>query len=154
MRWCERFAAFGGLALIAVIAVEVASVTGGLFGKPMLGDTEIVELLVGIAVACFMPYCQIRGANVIVDFFTMKLSQRARHSLDAIMYFVVAIIVTVLTERMIEGGFTQFERDRVSMFLRIPQWWGYAVASLAAILWTVVCFYTAWERARAALHRA
>jgi TRAP-type C4-dicarboxylate transport system permease small subunit len=147
LRWSERFAAFGGLLLVAAVGVTLVSVIGAdLFGKPLLGDTEIVELLMGVAVACFMPYCQMRGANVIVDFFTMKASQRTKDALDAIAYVVFAVIVAVLAERMIEGGITQFERERVSMFLRIPQWWGYAGASVASLLWLAVCAYTAWER--------
>ena len=39
---------------------------------------------------------------------------------------------------------------RTSMFLKIPQWWGYALASAAALLWMLVCLRTAWDRARAA----
>lgn len=147
MRWSERFAAFGGAALLGAIAVTLVSVLGSaLFGKPLLGDTEIVEILVGVAVACFMPYCQMRGANVIVDFFTARASARLRDALDAVAFAVFTVIVAVLTERMIEGAFTQYERERVSMFLRIPQWWGYAAASVAGVLWVAVCAWTAWER--------
>ena len=67
-----------------------------LFGKPLLGDTEIVELLIGIAIACFMPYCQMRGANVIVDFFTMKASDRTKAGLDAFMTLVFAMAIVAV----------------------------------------------------------
>jgi TRAP-type C4-dicarboxylate transport system permease small subunit len=133
--------------LVTLVSVIGASV----FGKPLLGDTEIVELLVGIAIACFMPYCQMRGSNVIVDFFTMKASPRTKAGLDALMTLVFAIIVAILTERLIEGTVIQYERERVSMFLRLPQWWGYCAASIAAVVWTAVTFYTAWESLRRAL---
>ena len=114
--------------------VTLVSVVGSsVFGKPLLGDTEIVELLIGIAIACFMPYCQMRGSNVIVDFFTMKVPDRTRAGIDACMTLVFAIIVAILTERLIQGTFIQYERERVSMFLRLPQWWGYAIASLAVV---------------------
>jgi len=151
-RAAELMAALGGLALLLVMAVTLVSVIGSsLFGKPLLGDTEIVELLIGIAIACFMPYCQMRGANVIVDFFTMKASDRAKAGLDALMTLVFAIIVAILTERLIQGAIIQYERERVSMFLRLPQWWGYAVASVAALVWSAVTFFTAWESLRRAL---
>jgi TRAP-type C4-dicarboxylate transport system permease small subunit len=145
----EKLAAFGGLALVGVVAVTLVSVIGGRFGRPLLGDTEIVELLCGIAVASFMPWCQMRGANVIVDFFTARAPQRVRDFLDAVAYALFAVIVAVLTERMIEGAWTQYERGRVSMFLQLPQWWGYALAAAACVLWTAVCGFTAWERLRA-----
>jgi TRAP-type C4-dicarboxylate transport system permease small subunit len=151
-RWSEWCAAAGGFALLLVMLVTLVSVIGSsVFGKPLLGDTEIVELLIGMAIACFMPYCQMRGSNVIVDFFTMKVSERGKAGLDAVMTLAFAIIVAILSERLIEGAVIQYERDRVSMFLRLPQWWGYAVASIASVLWTAVTFYTAWESLRRAL---
>jgi len=151
-RAAELIAAVGGVALLLVMAVTLVSVIGSaVFAKPLLGDTEIVELLIGIAIACFMPYCQMRGANVIVDFFTMKASDRTKAGLDAFMTLVFAIIVAILTERLIQGAIIQYERERVSMFLRLPQWWGYAVASLAALVWSAVTFFTAWESLRRAL---
>ena len=139
-RLAEWFAAAGGFALLGVMVVEVVSIAGGLLGKPILGDSEIVEMLCGIAIMCFMPYCQLRGGNVIVDFFTMKASQRTRDGLDALMHISVALVVAVVTWRLIDGAFTQYERERVSMFLRLPQWWGYGLASIAAVLWVVACF--------------
>jgi TRAP-type C4-dicarboxylate transport system permease small subunit len=153
-RIAEWFAAAGGFALVAALLVTVASVlSNDIFGKPILGDTEIVEMLMGIAVAAFMPWCQVRGANVIVDFFTMKFPKRLNDAIDAFAYIVFAVIVTVLTWKMIDGTITQYERERVSMFLKLPQWWGYALASLSAVLWVLVCLRTAWDRARSAFAR-
>ena len=150
-RLAEWFAAAGGLALFAALLVTVASVVSNdLVGRPILGDTEIVEMLMGIAVAAFMPWCQVRGANVIVDFFTMKFPKRVNDAIDAFAYLVFAVIVAVLTWRLVEGTFTQYERERVSMFLKLPQWWGYALASVSAVLWVLVCLRTAWDRARSA----
>jgi TRAP-type C4-dicarboxylate transport system permease small subunit len=150
-RVAEALAAFGGFCLLAVMAVEMVSVGGGLFGKPLLGDSEIIEMLCGVAIACFMPYCQLRGGNVIVDFFTMRLPAPARDALDAVMHLVVAVVVAILTWKLIDGALTQHERGRTSMFLQLPQWWGYALASVAAVVWTVACCATCWQRLRAAL---
>lgn len=152
-RIAEAFAAIGGVCLLGVMAVEVVSVIGGLFGKPLLGDSEIVEMLCGVAIACFLPYCQVRGGNVIVDFFTMKLPERARDAIDVLMQLVVTLVVAILTWKLVEGAFTQYERGRTSMFLQLPQWWGYAGASLAAIVWTAACIGTVRQRVRAVMRR-
>ena len=147
----EAFAVIGGVALLGVVAVTLVSVVGGsLFGTPLLGDTEIVELLIGGAIACFMPYCQVRGAHVIVDFFTMKAPDRVKAAVDGVMMLMVALIVAILTERLIQGTIDQYTRERVSMFLRLPQWWGYAVAAAAAVVWTAVTVATAWDSLRRA----
>lgn len=147
----EALALLGGLALLAIIAVELYSVVGGLFGQPLLGDTEIIELLCGVAVAAFMPYCQLQGGNVMVDFFTARCTQRTRDLLDAVMQFVAALVVAVITWRLIAGGLGQYERARVSMFLQLPQWWGYAGAGFAAVVWTIACFATSAWKVRAVL---
>jgi TRAP-type C4-dicarboxylate transport system permease small subunit len=131
--------------------VLVATVVGGAFGSPILGDSEIVELLVGIGVFAFLPYCQLRGSNVIVDFLTQPLSARAKAMLDALMGIVFVLVAAVLTWRLIEGGLQAFERSRRSMFLQLPDWWGYAVGGVAMLLWIAVCALTtwrSWQRAR------
>ena len=124
--------------------VLVATVIGGAFGRPILGDSELVELLCGIAVFAFLPYCQLRGANVIVDFFSQPLPLRARHWLDAAMGLVFVFVAAILTWRLAEGGITAWERSRKSMFLQLPDWWGYVIGVLAMLLWVAVCAYTAY----------
>src|SRR5688572_29129716 len=114
--------------------VLVATVVGGAFGRPILGGSEIVELLVGVAVFAFLPYCQLRGANVIVDFFTQPLPKRAQHALDGLMGVVFIFVAAILTWRLVEGGLTAYERSRRSMFLQLPDWWGYALGAIAMVL--------------------
>ena len=134
----------GGLAMAAAMLVLVATVVGSAFGRPILGDSELVELLVGMAVFAFLPWCQLRGSNVIVDFFSQPLPLRVRHGLDALMGVAFVFVAAILTWRMIEGGLTAWERSRVSMFLQLPDWWGYLVAVLAMLLWIVVCCWTTY----------
>jgi TRAP-type C4-dicarboxylate transport system permease small subunit len=137
-------ALLGGLAMLAAMLVLVGTVIGGAFGNPILGDSELVELLVGMAVFAFLPYCQLRGSNVIVDFFSQPLPLRARHGLDALMGIAFVFVAAVLTWRMVEGGLTAWERSRRSMFLQLPDWWGYAVAVVAMLLWIAVCCFTTY----------
>jgi TRAP-type C4-dicarboxylate transport system permease small subunit len=142
----ERAALVGGFALLGAMLTMVATVVGAAFGRPLLGDSEIVELLGGIAVFTCLPYCHLRGANVIVDFFTQRLPARARDWLDAAMNLVFAAVAVVLTWRAVAGGITAFERGKASTFLQLPDWWGYAVGTAAMTLWIAVCLFVAWER--------
>ena len=145
-RLSERVALVGGIALLGAMLTMIATVVGAAFGKPLLGDSEIVELLGGITVFTFLPYCHLRGSNVIVDFFTQRLSGRAQDWLDAVMNLVFAAVAVALTWRLIEGGITAYERDKRSMFLQLPDWWGYAIGAIAMLLWIAVCLFIAWER--------
>lgn len=153
MRACEGVALVGGAALLATMATMLVTVVGAAFNRPLLGDSEIVELLGGIVIFAFLPYCHLRGANVIVDFFTQPLPKAARDWLDALMNAAFAAVAALLTWRLIDGGIAAFDRDRRSMFLQLPDWWGYAVGAVAMILWVVVCVFVAWERAQQARGR-
>ena len=145
-RLCERIAVLGGAALLAAMAVLVLTVLSGAFGRPVLGDSELVEFFCGVAAFAFLPYCHLRGSNVIVDFFTQGLPQRAKDGLDALMNLVFTLVALVITWRLAAGGLTAWERAKKSMFLQLPEWWGYAIGVTAALLWVAVCAWTAWER--------
>ena len=41
---------------------------------PWSGDFELTGVAAGAAIALFMPWCQLRRGNIIVDFFTAKAS--------------------------------------------------------------------------------
>jgi TRAP-type C4-dicarboxylate transport system permease small subunit len=125
----------GGVLLVAAMAVTVASVLRAAFGRPILGDTEIVEMLVGVAIAWFMPWCQVRGAHVRLDVFTARAPESVRHGLDAASGLVVAVVVTVLAWRLVQGGLDAFERGRETMFLQLPFWWAYGAAAVGMLLW-------------------
>jgi TRAP-type C4-dicarboxylate transport system permease small subunit len=139
-RW---LAIAGGLALVAAMAVTVASVLRAAFGRPILGDTEVVEMLAGVAVAWFMPWATVRGAHIRLDVFTARAPAAIRSALDAIAAVIVAVIVAVLAWRLIQGGLDAHERGRETMFLQIPLWWAYAAASLGMVLWAVTALAAA-----------
>jgi TRAP-type C4-dicarboxylate transport system permease small subunit len=150
MRLCEAWGLVGGAALLGAMAAMVVTVAGAAFGKPLLGDSEIVELLGGVAVFAFLPYCHLRGANVFVDFFTRPLSPRANAWLDAAMNLVFAAVAMVLAWRLAQGGLGAYERSKNSMFLQLPDWWGYALGTASMLLWIAVCLFVAWESMRQA----
>lgn len=139
----EALAVFGGIVLLAMTAFTVISVVGRTgFDLPVLGDQEIVELGCAIAIFSFMPYCQMRAANVIVDFFTARLNQAARDGLDATMNAIFSVCILIVTWRLAVGGIATFHASDASMFLRIPQWWGYALAFMGCIAWSLACIYS------------
>jgi len=134
-----------GMLLLAAVVVTSASVIRGAFGRPILGDSEIVEMLLGVAVVLCMPLCEMKGAHVVVDFFTQKLPQRGLSGLDAVMRVVVAVVVAVLAWRLAIGGYNMWDRERDTMFLQLPFWWGYAGAALGMMAWSLCAIFVAAE---------
>jgi len=145
LRLTEWLAAAGGLILVFAILVTVASVVMARFGRPVLGDIEIVSLAAGVAIAFFLPYCQMRGGNVVITIFTARLPRHWRAMLDLVMTIAFAVVVVVLTWRLMQGGIDAFNRGRASMFLQLPQWWGFAGAAVGMALWVVVTLFTTFE---------
>jgi TRAP-type C4-dicarboxylate transport system permease small subunit len=140
-----------GFLLVGAVGVTTASVLrGALFGRPLLGDSEIVEMLLGVAVALCLPLVEMKGAQVMVDFFTQKLPARGIAGIDALMRALAALVIAVLAWRLAIGGWNAWDRERETMFLQLPYWWGYAGAAVGMSLWTVCAGFVAVEAAQKA----
>ena len=123
-----RFAILGGLIITAFAAVTVASIIGRtFFNHAILGDFEITEIGLAIAVFLFLPYCLLQRGNVVIDFFTMSVSERSKALLDAIGNLAFALIAALLIWRLYLGGIEKYTYDEGSMLLDIKTWWAYAV---------------------------
>lgn len=141
-------AILAGFLLLGAVAVTTASVLqGAAVNRPILGDSEVVEMLLGVAVALCLPLGEMKGAHVLVDFFTQKLPQRGIAGLDAVMRAIGAAVVAVLAWRLAIGGYNMWDRERETMFLLIPYWWGYAGAAFGCALWTACAAFVAVESA-------
>jgi TRAP-type C4-dicarboxylate transport system permease small subunit len=85
-------ASIGGLILVALALMTLASVIGrAFFSSPIQGDIELVQLGCAVCIACFLPYTQFQRANIIVDFFTDKCSDKTKELLDGIHAFYRAL---------------------------------------------------------------
>lgn len=140
---CRAFAALGGLVLVAVMLMTVASILRrALIGAPIPGDFELVEIGSAIIIACFLPWCQVTGGNVLVDVFTMKAGARTTHALGSMGDLVYLVLAGLLTWRMILGA-SEFARyGEQSMVLRIPIWWGFLIIVPAMALLIVTILFT------------
>lgn len=136
---------FGGSVLIAMLGVSVVSVVGRkFFDSPVQGDFELVQLGCAVCVACFLPWCQIEKGHVIVDFFTLKLSPRARTRLDAIGALLLALCAALLAWRLALGTISVWTNQETTMILGAPIWLGYAPLVPAFALLAATGLYTAW----------
>lgn len=141
---CVAFAIFGGLLLSAGATLTVVSVLGRyLFSAPITGDVELVELGAGAAVSAFLPYCQLRGGNVLVDFFTGGLSDAGRARLDAVHSLVFAFCAGLVAWRMTLGGIDAYLVNDQTMVLGAPTWISFVVMVPSFGLLCLVCLYGA-----------
>lgn len=140
---CRFFAGIGGLTLLAMMLMTVASVTlRGVVGAPISGDFELVEMGSAIAIFCFLPWCQITGGNVLVDFFTQKTGPRLNHALEALGDLLYLAIAALLLWRMWHGAVEMREYGEQSMVLRLPIWTSFIVILPAMALLVATCAAT------------
>lgn len=142
-RLCKIFAATGGIVLTGLTLVTVASVLGrALFGTPIPGDFELVELGCAIAVSAFLPYCQIQEGNVIVDLVTAKAPKSVNHILGALGDLLLFAISALICWRMVHGCYDLIDYEEVSMVLEIPIWWAFPPMIISFALLCVACLST------------
>jgi TRAP-type C4-dicarboxylate transport system permease small subunit len=147
----RAFALAGGALLVAITAMSVWSIAGRtLRGRPVAGDFELVQIGCAAAVAAFLPYCQLRRGNIIVDFFTTRAGPRTQAGLDAFGALLVAAVMAFLAWRTTAGMLTVKASNEISMIVGFPIWIGYAAIVPSLVLTTLVAVATAVESGKAA----
>jgi TRAP-type C4-dicarboxylate transport system permease small subunit len=152
-RWlfyvARTFAACGGLVLVAIALMSVASIASRFLRSSGLpGDFELVQLGCAVAVAAFLPWGQMRGNHVMVDFFTEGLSSHAKDWLDALGALLLALCAVVLTWRMVIGTVDLRNSQESSMLLGVPTWYAYALMTPSFALLALTALYTVWLKLR------
>jgi TRAP-type C4-dicarboxylate transport system permease small subunit len=142
----KLFAIAGGLMMTALTLMSLYSIVmRNLLGNPIQGDFELVQIGCAIAVAAFLPYCQLRDGNIVVDFFTMRASHSTKSRLDGFAAVLMGLALGLLAWRGAVGGLSAKASAETSMIMGLPVWWGYAPMALAFALASVTAFYCAWR---------
>ena len=157
----DATAVAGGLILTAIILLTVASIAGRALGGlaraapslavfgPVPGDFEIVSMAGAVAVAAFMPLCQMRAGHIVVDLLFRGAGPRWQ-TLFAILGNVLFVPIGALIARAaLAGALDRHGYGETTMLLRLPAWWGPAALALCFAL-AVAC--AAYLAARDAWH--
>jgi len=148
-RLINLWALLGGLMLLAVVAVNMISIIGSIFGKPFPGDFELTEMGVAIAVFAFLPYCQLVGANVSADIFTAGASRRTIAFFTMLGSLVALGFAGLLIWRMYYGMLDQKEYDYTTTILQIPHWMAFLPILLSLALLALAALVTLLRDAKA-----
>ncbi|HLT79064.1 MAG TPA: TRAP transporter small permease [Ferrovibrio sp.] len=147
-RFCRWLATAGGFILLVAAIVTVVSVLGRYFlNAPIPGDIEIGGFLMAAAIALFLPECQLRKGNVIVDVFTVAAPVKMQAALDAVASLTVAVAAAVIAWRMGIGMVELRAARDETMVLRLPTWIGFIVVVPSLVLLAVASLIAAWRDA-------
>lgn len=126
-RVAATFAVAGSAVAFAAALMVVTSITlRALTTRPIQGDVEMTQFAVALAISLALPWCQLRGANIIVDFFTQRLPVRQVRWLDGVGALLMAAMCALLAWRTSVGALSVREAGETSMILGLPMWWAYA----------------------------
>jgi TRAP-type C4-dicarboxylate transport system permease small subunit len=148
-RLVEWWAVAGGVFLILIVIMNTTSVVmAALFGRPFAGDYEMTEQLVAVAAFAFLPYCQIKGANVTADIFTSKAGPRFIGFVTALASALALAFAAILLWQMTKGMIDTRKYNYQTAVLGLPTWYTYipilgsllvlAVASVVTLIESVL----------------
>jgi TRAP-type C4-dicarboxylate transport system permease small subunit len=120
-------AILAGVLLTIITLITCVSLIGrNVLGATLAGDFELTGVAAGAAIALFMPWCQLRRGNIIVDFFTAKASQATTDGLDRFGALLLAGVMALLAWRTVIGGLNAYRSNSGTMMLGFPEWVIYA----------------------------
>lgn len=116
-------AILAGVLLTVITLMTCISLIGrNTTGWTIVGDFELSGAAAGAAIALFMPWCALRRANIIVDFFTARASDRTNAALDRLGALLLAAALGLMAWRTTIGGLNAWSSQSATMMLGLPEW--------------------------------
>ena len=134
-------AVMAGVLLTVITLMTCVSVIGrNTVGWTIVGDFELSASAAGAAIALFLPWCQFRRGNIIVDFFTTKASAATQLRLDRLGALLLALVMGLMAWRSGIGGLNAWKSQAGSMMLGFPDWVVYCGMVPPLVLTAVIGF--------------
>jgi TRAP-type C4-dicarboxylate transport system permease small subunit len=132
-------AILAGVLLTVITLMTCVSLLGrNTIGITLVGDFELTGVAAGAAIALFLPWCQLRRGNIIVDFFTSRASDRTNAALDRFGALLLAAAMGLLAWRTVLGGLNAYNTHSGTMMIGFPEWIVYAVMAPALALTALI----------------
>jgi TRAP-type C4-dicarboxylate transport system permease small subunit len=142
-------AILAGMLLTVITLMTCVSLIGrNTVGWTIVGDFELAGAAAGAAIALFLPWCQVRRGNIIVDFFTARASERTNAQLDRLGALLYALALGLMTWRTTVGGLNAWASKSGTMMMGFPEWVIYVGMVPPLLLCTVIGLVQAFGAAR------
>jgi TRAP-type C4-dicarboxylate transport system permease small subunit len=134
-------AILAGVLLTGITLMTCISLIGrNTVGITLVGDFELTGIATGAAIALFMPWCQIKRGNIIVDFFTAKAHAMVNERLDRLGDLLLALVFALLAWRTTLGGLNAYATGSSSMMMGLPEWIVYVAMVPPFVLTSLIAF--------------
>ncbi|MCM2973320.1 TRAP transporter small permease [Larsenimonas suaedae] len=138
-RLAAGLALVGGLLLLGAIALSLTSMVGRrLWAAPITGDMELLQMTMAVAVACFLPLCEINDRHIRVDIVATVLPAGVNRALLVISHLMLACVSALLLWRTALMTQDSFLFNAQSVQLGLPEG-AFQVAMLPGLTLMSVC---------------
>jgi TRAP-type C4-dicarboxylate transport system permease small subunit len=132
-------AVLAGVLLTVITLMTCVSLIGrNTVGWTIVGDFELSGAAAGAAIALFLPWCQFRRGNIIVDFFTTRASPRTNATLDRMGALLLGLAMSLLAWRTTIGGIKAWQSQSGTMMIGFPEWIVYCAMVPPLVLCAVI----------------
>lgn len=133
------------VALLVGFMTTTSVVMRALINTPIPGDVELTQVGIALAISLCLPVCQLRRANILVDFFTQRCSGRSRQILDGIGCWMLVLMYVLLAWRTGVGAISVRQAGETTMILSVPMWWAYASLAPGLALAALIALTQGWR---------
>lgn len=142
------FAYIAFLSIIIESLVVFFSILGRVFlSTPLVGDYELVQFFSLLAISFSLPYVFLNKSNIIVEFFTERVSsKKIISSLDRFANFAGFISLLALSFLSFSGLADVYKSGQTTIILEIPLYAYYLPIALGMLLACCVSFFLFFEK--------
>ena len=140
----KLFAILAGVLLTGITLMTCGSlIARNTVGVSIVGAFELTGVAAGAAIALFMPLCQLRRGNIIVDFFTATLRPATNDRLDRFGAVLLAAIFALLAWRTSLGGWNSYSTNSETQIMGFPEWITYVTMIPPFVLTMLIALHQA-----------
>ena len=128
----------GGVALLAMITIVIASIIGRAFIwaglKPIMGDYELVGIGMGFAAFSFIPWAHFERGHALVSILTDLFGDAVNAWILVITDLMMVIAAVFIAWRLWLGMLDKFRYHETTILLGMPLGWAYALGLIGAVV--------------------
>ena len=140
---CAVLAVVASLSLLTMIVVTCLDVVlRRVWGRPITGAYDIVELAGAVTLAGALPYTTAVKGHIAVEYFFHKFGRRGRIALDTCARLLGFALFVCLAWQSVQKGLSLRAANRTTATLDIPLYWvPWLIALCSAIVAGVIVYH-------------
>jgi TRAP-type C4-dicarboxylate transport system permease small subunit len=134
---CRSLLLIAGLTLAFMLLFTLADVVMRAFGKPIVGDFEIISFLGAVVVGFAIPYTTLLKAHVLVDFLIEKLPKNVSDGMQVATRIIGIALFLWMSWNFVDMSLDLIKSKEVTPVFRLPY---YPITFGLAFCCLVQCF--------------